>query len=85
VARSTVVVESRATDWREAGDLILARRSGAVDECHIAGDLADLVAGRVAVTSGRPGLFKSVGMAWEDLVVAVAVYERRMRGGPDPQ
>ncbi|GAA2075343.1 ornithine cyclodeaminase family protein [Actinomadura alba] len=81
VARATVVVESRGAAEREAGDLILARESGAVREDHVAGDLADLVAGRIAPAPGRPALFKSVGMAWEDLVVAVAVYERIRDGG----
>jgi ornithine cyclodeaminase/alanine dehydrogenase-like protein (mu-crystallin family) len=30
----------------------------------------------VPAADDRPRLFKSVGMAWEDLVVAVAAYER---------
>jgi ornithine cyclodeaminase len=81
VRRSTVVVESRAAAEREAGDLILARGAGEDDIPSIAGDLADLVSGRLPLPSGRPGLFKSVGMAWEDLVVAVAVYERFRDGG----
>jgi ornithine cyclodeaminase/alanine dehydrogenase-like protein (mu-crystallin family) len=41
-----------------------------------AGDLVpmrDVVSGAVAVPGGRPLVFKSVGMAWEDLVVALAV------------
>ena len=42
----------------------------------IAGDLADLLAGRVRVTPGRPRVFKSVGEAWEDLAVAAAIYSR---------
>jgi ornithine cyclodeaminase len=82
VGRATVVVESRRAAAREAGDLILAGRDGAVGEDVIAGDLAELVAGELTIPPGRPGLFKSVGMAWEDLVVAVAVYERFGKGGP---
>ncbi|HEV7932616.1 MAG TPA: ornithine cyclodeaminase family protein [Actinomadura sp.] len=82
VRRSTVVVESRGAAEREAGDLILARGAGEDGRIPcIAGDLADLVSGRLSVPPGRPGLFKSVGMAWEDLVVAVAVYERLRNGG----
>jgi ornithine cyclodeaminase len=81
VARATVVVESRGAAAREAGDLILARESGAVREDHVAGDLADLVAGTMAIRQGCPALFKSVGMAWEDLVIAVAVFERLRDGG----
>jgi ornithine cyclodeaminase/alanine dehydrogenase-like protein (mu-crystallin family) len=70
VARSQVYVESRAAALREAGDLIIPGVTG------VAGNLADLVTGRARVAPDRPKLFKSVGMAWEDLVVAVAAYER---------
>jgi ornithine cyclodeaminase len=69
VARAEVYVESRAAALREAGDLIIP----SVD--RVAGDLAELVTGRVRVAGDRPRLFKSVGMAWEDLVVAVTAYE----------
>jgi ornithine cyclodeaminase len=69
VGRSTVVVESRAAARREAGDLIIP--GGAADWAN----LAELVRGEVPPARG-PRLFKSVGMAWEDLVVATAAYER---------
>jgi ornithine cyclodeaminase len=71
VRRATVVVESR---WSAAtaGDLVLA---GGLDDL-VAGDLTDLVAGRIRPETGRPRLFKSVGEAWEDLVVAAAAYRR---------
>jgi ornithine cyclodeaminase/alanine dehydrogenase-like protein (mu-crystallin family) len=71
VRRATVVVESR---WSAltAGDLVLA---GGVDEL-VDGDLLDLVAGRVQTEPGRPRVFKSVGEAWEDLVVAAAAFAR---------
>lgn len=76
VARAVVVVESRASARREAGDVLLAVDDGVPFERAVDGDLAELVAGRLAVPSGRPRLFKSVGEAWEDLAVAAAVYER---------
>jgi ornithine cyclodeaminase/alanine dehydrogenase-like protein (mu-crystallin family) len=65
--RATVVVESRASALREAGDVIAAR----IAEADLV-TLADVVRGR-AVDRGRPRLFKSTGMAWEDAVVASAV------------
>jgi ornithine cyclodeaminase/alanine dehydrogenase-like protein (mu-crystallin family) len=69
--RATVVVESRATALREAGDVIGALRAGALREADLV-TLAELVAGR-AVDPGRPRLFKSTGMSWEDGVVAAAL------------
>ncbi|HET6354466.1 ornithine cyclodeaminase family protein [Streptomyces sp.] len=74
--RSTVVVEARGAALREAGDVILAVRSGALDPDALVG-LADLVRGTVKADTSRPRLFKSVGMAWEDLVVAGVAYESR--------
>jgi ornithine cyclodeaminase len=70
--RATVVVESRASALREAGDVIAAIASGALREDSLV-TLADVVRGRVAVDPGRPRLFKSTGMAWEDAVVASAL------------
>jgi ornithine cyclodeaminase len=39
-------------------------------------ELAALVRGEVPVDPGRPRVFKSTGMAWEDLVLAAAIHER---------
>jgi ornithine cyclodeaminase/alanine dehydrogenase-like protein (mu-crystallin family) len=72
VGRATVVVESRASALREAGDVIGALESGALLEDQLV-TLADLVCGRVVVDRERPRLFKSTGMAWEDAVVASAL------------
>ncbi|MFC4532756.1 ornithine cyclodeaminase family protein [Sphaerisporangium dianthi] len=74
VARATVVVESRAAALAEAGDLVIPIEQGLVGPDHLAGDLALLVRGGLRPGPG-PRLFKSVGMAWEDLVVAAAVHE----------
>jgi ornithine cyclodeaminase/alanine dehydrogenase-like protein (mu-crystallin family) len=70
--RATVVVESRTSALREAGDVIAPIESGALG----AGDLvtlAQLVRGAMTPDQGRPRLFKSTGMAWEDAVIAAAV------------
>ncbi|MFB7269111.1 ornithine cyclodeaminase family protein [Streptomyces sp. NPDC056244] len=79
VRRSTVVVESRAAAVREAGDLIPELADGSIGRDSLV-PLADLVNGTVAVDGRRPRLFKSVGMAWEDLVVASAVHEAISEG-----
>jgi ornithine cyclodeaminase/alanine dehydrogenase-like protein (mu-crystallin family) len=79
VARATVVVESRSSALREAGDVIAAVRSGALAEDELV-TLAELVRDAVPVPDG-PRLFKSTGMAWEDGVVAAALASRRPAGG----
>jgi ornithine cyclodeaminase/alanine dehydrogenase-like protein (mu-crystallin family) len=72
-ARATVVVESRASALREAGDVIAAIEAGALAADELV-TLRELVAG--AQIPPGPRLFKSTGMAWEDAVVAAAVGER---------
>jgi ornithine cyclodeaminase/alanine dehydrogenase-like protein (mu-crystallin family) len=79
VRASTVVVESRTAALREAGDVIQAVRAGLLDPHTITG-LADVVRGVAVVEPCRPRLFKSVGMAWQDLVVAAGTWERDAGG-----
>ena len=71
VGRSTVVVEDVATALREAGDVVLAIADGALSAPDLL-TMSDVVTGRSAVPEGRPLVFKSVGMSWQDLVVAEA-------------
>ena len=83
VARARVFVDSRAGALAEAGDVVLAMRDGAIGESHIAGELGELAAGRVA---GRRDpeevtLFKSLGMAVEDVAAAHLAYVRATERG----
>lgn len=80
VGRATVVAESREVAGRECGDLVLAAAEGpfAMERLHT---LDALVRGEVSPADGRPRLFKSAGMAWEDLAVAAAAYERWAAAG----
>lgn len=71
-ARATVVVESRASALREAGDVLLAIEAGALRADDLV-PLADVVAGRSTPSGDRPRLFKSTGMSWEDAVLAAAL------------
>ncbi|WP_433559762.1 ornithine cyclodeaminase family protein [Pseudonocardia xinjiangensis] len=73
VCGSTVVVEARSAALREAGDVLGPVRAGLLDPDSLV-ELAGLVRG-APVPPGRPRLFKSVGMAWEDLVLAAATYQ----------
>ncbi|GAA1273601.1 ornithine cyclodeaminase family protein [Streptomyces javensis] len=74
VARSTVIVEAVSAALREAGDVLQAVQAGAVDPGELVG-LADVVSGGHQIPPDRPRFFKSVGMAWEDLVLAAAHFE----------
>jgi ornithine cyclodeaminase len=73
VARARVVVESRAAALEEAGDLLIPLDEGAIDSNHIVADLSEVVRGRAVRTGPRDvTVFKSVGVAFEDLAVARA-------------
>ncbi|MEV6356238.1 ornithine cyclodeaminase family protein [Streptomyces hydrogenans] len=75
VRRSEVWVEARTAALREAGDLLIPEAEGAIGPGDLTGTLADLVRGPALPPPGpAPRLFKSVGMAWQDLAVAVAVH-----------
>ena len=89
VRRARVVVETREVAMAEAGDLLLPIAEGAVDADHVVADLAETGAGqRGSPFAEDVTLFVSVGMAFEDLVVARAGARtamtrdgRRRRGG----
>ena len=77
VARARVVVETREAADAEAGDLALALADGAIGPGHVAADLHELVTGTAVRTSDTDvTLFKSVGVAFEDLVVASAALDQ---------
>jgi ornithine cyclodeaminase/alanine dehydrogenase-like protein (mu-crystallin family) len=75
MGRSTVVVEDISTALREAGDVIQAIESGTLDRSALT-NLADVVTGVIRPPTDRPRVFKSVGMAWQDLVSAAEVHRR---------
>jgi ornithine cyclodeaminase/alanine dehydrogenase-like protein (mu-crystallin family) len=79
VRRSSVVVESRASALREAGDVVVPIAEGAFDAEDLI-TLADLVRGAVTVPHDRPRLFKGCGMPWQDLAVAGALADRVLGG-----
>lgn len=72
VARARVFVDTYQGARDEAGDLLIPIAEGRIAADHIAGDLAELVCGRVAarISLRDVTLFKSVGTAIEDLIAA---------------
>lgn len=83
VKRARVFVDSRTGALAEAGDLVMPMREGAIDAAHIAGELGQLASGAVAgrLSPGDVTLFKSLGMAVEDVAAAHLAYERATERG----
>ncbi|MCI0633731.1 MAG: ornithine cyclodeaminase family protein [Actinobacteria bacterium] len=78
VRRAKVVVETREAAMAEAGDLLIPIAEGAIGSDHVVADLAEVVGGMsVRGSSDDITLFKSVGIAFEDLIVARAAADRR--------
>ena len=77
VRRARIVVETREAAMAEAGDILIPMKAGVIDETAIVADLAEVVGGRLVRRSPEEvTLFKSVGVAFEDLVVAAAAADR---------
>jgi ornithine cyclodeaminase len=77
VRRARVVVETRDAAAAEAGDLAMAMAEGAIGRDHVVADLSEVVRGaRVRGSRDDITLFKSVGVAFEDLVIARAAVDR---------
>ena len=83
VRDARVFVDSRSGALAEAGDLVIPIKEGAIDASHIAAELGDVFAGR------HPGradarditIFKSLGMAVEDVAAARLAFERASERG----
>ena len=80
VARARVAVETREAAMAEAGDLLFPLRSGRIGRDHVVADLGEVVRG-ATVRRGPEDVtvFKSVGIAPEDLIVARAAVDARAR------
>lgn len=70
-----VVVEARASAMRESGDLIPARSAEEWALEQIV-NVSELVRGGLVRSRERPTLYTGVGMAWQDLAVASAIYNQ---------
>jgi len=83
VARSRFFVDRREAALAEAGDFLMARSEGAVTDAHIAGELGEVLVG--AVEGRRDAseitVFKSVGLAVEDVAAAQHVYGKARGSG----
>lgn len=83
VARCRLFVDRRASAVAEAGDVVLAKADGAIGDDHILGEIGEVLEGKTAGRTARDDmtLFKSVGLAVEDLAAAVCVVEEARRDG----
>lgn len=78
---SKIVVDARSGALAEAGDLLIAIKSGAITEKNIYAEIGEIAAGLVRGRERADEItyFKSVGNAAQDAAVARAVYDAAVR------
>jgi alanine dehydrogenase len=83
VVRSRLYVDRRESALAEAGDFLIPKSEGAIGDDHIVGELGDILAGRVPGRRTRDELtlFKSLGIAIEDLAAAHHIEARARATG----
>lgn len=83
VRRARVIIDSESAAGREAGDILIPINEGAIRPHHVKGALADVISGKVAprTSPNEVTLFKSCGLAVEDLVTAQLAYRKATAGG----
>ena len=83
VKRGRLYVDSSAAAVVEAGDIVMNIAAGLFDASHIRGEIGELVLGRVEgrTSPSEITIFKSLGMAVEDVVAADLVFRRAVESG----
>lgn len=83
VAKARLFVDSRAGALTESGDIIRPLKEGVIDEGHIRGEIGEVLAGKVPGRTAPKDitLFKSLGMAVEDVATAAFVYQKARERG----
>ncbi|HEX9160740.1 MAG TPA: ornithine cyclodeaminase family protein [Thermoanaerobaculia bacterium] len=83
MAAASLFVDRRESTINESGDYLLALREGAIADDHIRGEIGELLTGAAKGRTSRDEitLFKSLGLAIEDLAAAAFIYEKVQREG----
>jgi alanine dehydrogenase len=80
VVKSRLFVDRRESTLNEAGDFLIPKQEGVIGDDHILGEIGELLLGTV---QGRKAndeitLFKSLGLAVEDLAAANHIYKKAL-------
>ena len=83
VRLSRYFVDSRTSARAEAGELKHAMDAGLVKETHVLGEIGEVLSGKVVGRASPADItvYKSLGVAVQDLAAAHVIYERAVRDG----
>jgi ornithine cyclodeaminase len=81
--KSRLFVDRRESAHNEAGDFIIPKNEGALDDRHICGELGEVLLGWIQgrTSAEEITLFKSLGLAIEDLAAAHRIYTKMSEKG----
>ena len=81
VVKSKLFVDRRESTLNEAGDFLFPKKEGAIDDGHIRGEIGDILLDRIGgrASSEEITLFKSLGLAAEDVAAAHYVYQKVLK------
>jgi ornithine cyclodeaminase/alanine dehydrogenase-like protein (mu-crystallin family) len=85
VRRARFFVDRRESTMNEAGDFLIPKSEGVIGDDHIVGEIGELLLERPTIAGRRSAseitVFKSLGLAIEDVAAARSIYDRAVATG----
>jgi ornithine cyclodeaminase len=83
IVKSRLFVDRRESTLNEAGDFIIPKQAGAIGDDHIQAELGEILLGQHPgrTSDDEITLFKSLGLAIEDLASAEYIYQQAVAQG----
>lgn len=80
VVKSSLFVDRKESTLTEAGDFLIPKKEGVINDDHIKGELGDMLTNQIAgrTSSDEITLFKSLGLALEDVAAAHHIYAKML-------
>jgi ornithine cyclodeaminase len=83
LAGSRLFVDSRESLLNEAGDFLIPKKEGVIDDSHVVGEIGEILLRKIGgrESDDETTLFKSLGIGVEDLGAAHYIYEKAVKSG----
>ena len=83
VVKSKLFVDRRESTLNEAGDFLFPKKEGAINDAHVLGEIGDILLDKINGRAAKEDitLFKSLGLAVEDVTAAHFIYQKLLEQG----
>jgi ornithine cyclodeaminase len=83
VVKSKLFVDRRESTLNEAGDFLFPKKEGDINDAHVLGEIGDILLDKIKgrVSKEDITLFKSLGLAVEDVAAAHFIYQKLSKQG----